>query len=74
MPDLVTTESAPPADPPISVSNRLLITRNSLIASWLNRVRAMPRVWSVKSTPSTRMVDWLALPPAPITGWLVMKR
>ena len=36
VPDFVTIDSAPPAEPPISVSNRLAITRNSLMASWLN--------------------------------------
>ncbi len=30
---------APPAEPPISVSKRLAITRNSRIASWVKRVR-----------------------------------
>ena len=29
MPDLVTTDRAPPAEPPISASKRLLMTRNS---------------------------------------------
>ncbi len=44
------------------------------MASWLKRARARPSVGSVKSTPSTMMVDWLALPPAPMTGALLMKR
>ena len=69
MPDLVTIESAPPAEPPISVSNRFVMTRNSLMASWLNLARARPSTGSVKSTPSTRIVDWLALPAPPMTGW-----
>ena len=58
----MTIESAPPAEPPISVSKRLAMTRNSLIASWLKRARARPSAGSVKSTPSTMMVAWLALP------------
>ena len=33
VPDFVTIDSAPPAEPPISVSKRLAMTRNSLIAS-----------------------------------------
>ena len=74
MPDFVTIESAPPADPPISESKRFVMTRNSLIASCENFARARPSVGSVKSTPSTRMVDWLALPPPPMTGEFVMKR
>jgi len=74
LPVLVMMERAPAAEPPISVSKRLAMTRNSPMASWLNRARASPSVGSVKSTPSTRIVAWLALPPAPITGWLVMNR
>ena len=70
----VVLQGAPPADWPISVSKRFAMTRNSLMASWLNLARAMPRVGSVKSTPSIMIVDWLALPAAPITGWLPMKR
>ncbi len=74
VPERVTIESAPPAEPPISVSKRLLITRNSRIESCEMRARARPRAGSVKSTPSTMIVACEALPPAPITGPPPMKR
>ena len=68
VPDFVTTERAPPLDPPISASNRLVITRNSLTASWEYCTRESPSSGSVMSTPSTRMVAPLALSVEPSTG------